>query len=189
MIHSVKKTAYVLGILAICATAEITLAQQSVPPSAPPPTFGGSGTTTYLSQFANPALLGSLYLTPQWPMTGYYPLYPGSLSRAIPGDGVLVGPLRLHPHMGVAQMYTDNVFRTNSNKISDFLTTLAERPTMFDTFLGGLFLDSAVISEGFSKWRLSAYGYREKGPPQFVSDDDCPFQDSATARRSCRRGF
>lgn len=125
MIHSVKKTAYVLGILAICATAEIAFAQQSVPPSAPPPTFGGSGTTTYLSQFANPALLGSLYLTPQWPMTGYYPLYPGSLSRVIPGDGVLVGPLRLHPHMGVAQMYTDNVFRTNSNRISDFLTTLA----------------------------------------------------------------
>jgi hypothetical protein len=27
--------------------------------------------------------------------------------------------------MGVAQMYTDNVFRTNSNRISDFVTTLA----------------------------------------------------------------
>jgi hypothetical protein len=27
--------------------------------------------------------------------------------------------------MGVAQMYTDNVFRTNSNRTSDFLTTLA----------------------------------------------------------------
>jgi hypothetical protein len=58
-------------------------------------------------------------------MTGYYPHFPGNFSQVIPGDGVLVGPLRLHPHMGVAQMYTDNVFRTNSNRVSDFLTTLA----------------------------------------------------------------
>lgn len=86
--------------------------------------FGASG-TTFLSQFADPALLGSLYLTPQWPMTGYYPLYPGTLAGALPGNGVLVGPLQLHPHMGVAQMYTDNVFRTNSNRTSDFLTTLS----------------------------------------------------------------
>ncbi len=79
----------------------------------------------FLSQFANPALLGSLYLTPQWPMTGYYPIFPGNMAQPIPGDGVVVGPLQVHPHMGVAQMYTDNVFRTNSNKTSDFLTTLA----------------------------------------------------------------
>ena len=128
MIHSVKKTASALGILTICATAEITLAQQSVPPSDPsqsPASIVGASGSTYLSRFTNPAVLGSLYLTPQWPMTGYYPLYPGIFSRVIPGDGVLVGPLRLHPHMGVAQMYTDNVFRTNSNRTSDFLTTLA----------------------------------------------------------------
>ncbi|MFO0776114.1 MAG: outer membrane beta-barrel protein [Nitrospira sp.] len=79
----------------------------------------------FVSPFANPTVLGSLYLTPQWPRTGYYPIYPGSLSNTIPGDGIVVGPLRLHPHMGVAQMYTDNVFRTNSNKTSDFLTTLS----------------------------------------------------------------
>jgi len=112
------------------ATANMTLAQQPAPPSAPPqspvPTFGtGASGMTFLSQFANPALVGSLYLTPYWPMTGYYPVYPGRLAQALPGDGVLVGPLRLHPHMGVAQMYTDNVFRTNSNKTSDFLTTLS----------------------------------------------------------------
>jgi Putative beta-barrel porin 2 len=58
-------------------------------------------------------------------MTGYYPIYPGSFSKPIPDDGIVVGPLRLHPHMGVAQMYTDNVFRTTSNKTSDFLTTLS----------------------------------------------------------------
>ncbi|MEQ1846329.1 MAG: outer membrane beta-barrel protein, partial [Nitrospira sp.] len=117
-----------MGILATVATAELTLAQQSGPPIDSAVSrgslFGASG-TMFLSQFANPALMGSLYLTPQWPMTGYYSIYPGSLPAALPGDGVLVGPLRLHPHMGVAQMYTDNVFRTNSNKTSDFLTTLS----------------------------------------------------------------
>jgi hypothetical protein len=87
-------------------------------------TEGASG-MTYVSQFANPAVRGSLYLIPQWPMTGYYPVFPTGLSRAFPGEGVLVGPLRLHPHMGVAQMFTDNVFRTNSNKTSDFVTNLS----------------------------------------------------------------
>ncbi len=128
MIRFVQITACAIGILAILATAEMTLAQPVLPsasPLSPTPTFGGAGTAMYLSQFANPALLGSLYLTPQWPMTGYYPIFPGSWSPVIHGDGVLVGPLRLHPHMGVAQMYTDNVFRTNSNKTSDFMTTFA----------------------------------------------------------------
>ena len=37
---------------------------------------------------------------------------------------MLAGPVRLHPFMGVAEMYTDNVFRTNSKR-SDFFTTLA----------------------------------------------------------------
>lgn len=58
-------------------------------------------------------------------MTGYYSIYPGSRPETLSGNGVLVGPLQVHPHMGVAQMYTDNVFRTNSNKTSDFLTTLS----------------------------------------------------------------
>jgi hypothetical protein len=44
----------------------------------------------------------------------------------------------------------------------------AERPDMFDTFLGGLFLNGPEISEDFSKWRFSAYAYREKDPLQFV---------------------
>ncbi len=128
LIHAVQLIASAIGILATLATAELTLAQQSTPPIDSSVSrgslFGASG-TTFLSQFANPALVGSLYLTPHWPMTGYYPIFPGSVSKAFRGDGVLVGPLRLHPHMGVAQMYTDNVFRTNSNKTSDFLTTLS----------------------------------------------------------------
>ena len=107
--------------------AERTWAQQSGLPSglpqAPAGMWGGQG-WGWLSQFANPALVGSLYLTPEWPLTGYYPLYPGGFAQVIPDDGVLVGPLRLHPFVGVAQMYTDNVFRTNTNRTGDFLTTL-----------------------------------------------------------------
>ena len=97
--------------------------EASVPPQNPVPSVGGMG-FYYLSQYANPALRGALYLTPEWPLTGYYPLYPGGLTHAIPDDGLLVGPLRLHPFMGVAQMYTDNVFRTNTNTKGDFVTTL-----------------------------------------------------------------
>ena len=64
-------------------------------------------------------------MTPNWPKTGYYPLYPGSFSRPIAEDGLLVGPARLHPMLGIAELYTDNVFRTNANRRSDFATTLA----------------------------------------------------------------
>jgi Putative beta-barrel porin 2 len=128
MIRSLQAGACVIGVLAILATTELTLAQQPVVPGDPFQTqaFAQSASGfTYLSQFANPALLGSLYLTPQWPMTGYYPLFPGGLVQAFRADGVMAGPVRLNPHMGVAQMYTDNAFRTNSNKISDYVTTLA----------------------------------------------------------------
>ena len=126
--HSSQIVACSMAVLSTLTAVGTPLAQQSatlntfsVSSGAP---FGASG-TMFLSQFANPALLGSLYLTPQWPMTGYYPIFPGSLPEAFPREGVSVGPLRLHPHMGVAQMYTDNVFRTNGNKTSDFLTTLS----------------------------------------------------------------
>ena len=64
-------------------------------------------------------------MTPNWPKTGYYRLYPGSFSRPITEAGILVGPVRLHPMMGIAELYTDNVFRTNANRRSDFATTLA----------------------------------------------------------------
>jgi hypothetical protein len=128
LIRFIQIAACAIGILAMLATAERTLAQQSAQPSAPPQdpvVTGNASGNTFISQFANPALRGSLYLTPQWPMTGYYPFFPGALAQVLPSDGVLVGPLRLRPHMGVAQMYTDNVFRTNSNRTSDFVTNLA----------------------------------------------------------------
>jgi hypothetical protein len=95
----------------------------SVLPQSQVSLLGGAGYSV-LSQFANPALVGALYLTPAWPLTGYYPLYPGSFSQIIPDDGLLVGPVRLHPFMGVAEMYTDNVLRTHDNRRSDFSTTL-----------------------------------------------------------------
>jgi Putative beta-barrel porin 2 len=121
-------TACAIGIVAICVSADVALAQESPGPTLslqnPVSVVGASGWAN-VSQYANPAILGSLYLTPKWPMTGYYSHYPGNLTEAFPGDGVSAGPLRVHPHMGVAHMYTDNVFRTNSNKRGDFLTTLA----------------------------------------------------------------
>ena len=101
------------------------LAQEAQPLISPDNISGGGGFAMF-SQFTNPALLGALYQMPNWPMTGYYPLYPGALLPIIPNDGIrLQEPLKLHPMMGVAQMWTDNVFRSNTNKKSDFFTTLA----------------------------------------------------------------
>ena len=122
----------IISVLNICIgwalCVDNTWAQQPVAPSVLPqsqvPVSNGSG-YYFLSQYADPALRGALYLTPDWPLSGYYPLYPGGLSQVIPDDRLLVGPLKLHPFMGVAQMYTDNVFRTNTNRTSDFLTTLS----------------------------------------------------------------
>ena len=88
------------------------------------PSSGGQG-DLWLSQFANPALVGSLYGTPAFPLTGYYPSYPGSFTPIIPEDGISLGPVVLHPHMGFAEMYTDNVFRTADRRISDFSHTLS----------------------------------------------------------------
>lgn len=64
-------------------------------------------------------------MTPDWPKTGYYPLYPGSFLQPIEEDGISVGPARLHPMLGIAELYTDNVFRTNADRRSDFATTYA----------------------------------------------------------------
>jgi len=89
------------------------------------PTLTGGQGNLWLSQFANPSLLGGLYMTPMFPWTGMYPIYPGSLSPILSQEeAVKAGPLRLHPFMGVAEMFTDNVFRTPT-KTSDVATTLA----------------------------------------------------------------
>lgn len=84
---------------------------------------GGQG-YLWLSQFANPGILGALYQTPTFPYTGLYSLYPGNLLPAMQEEGVRSGPITFHPHLGVAEMYTDNVLRTPTKK-GDFFTTLA----------------------------------------------------------------
>src|SRR5687768_5448747 len=94
------------------------LAQQStgstVQPAISTPIYGGQG-ILWLSQFANPTLVGSLDLTPASLLSRFYPLFPGVFVSPIEEDGVTIDSLVLHPHIGVAEMYTDNVFRTNAN--------------------------------------------------------------------------
>lgn len=85
--------------------------------------FGGQG-YMWLSQFANPGVLGALYMTPSFPWTGLYPIYPSGYIPIFREEGVQAGPFILHPFMGVAEMYTDNVFRAGA-KQSDFITTVA----------------------------------------------------------------
>lgn len=114
-------------VMTLIATPSKGLCQQSSSLIVPGPrtlSMGGQG-WAWFSQFANPALVGGLYMTPDWPKTGYYPIYPGAFSRPIEEAGIAVGPARLHPTLGVAEIYTDNVFRTNAGRRSDFATTLA----------------------------------------------------------------
>lgn len=93
------------------------------PPTGSGSVFGGQG-YMWLSQFANPGVLGALYLTPTFPWTGLYPIYPSGYIPISGEEGIQAGPLILHPFMGMAEMYTDNVFRTGT-KQSDFITTVA----------------------------------------------------------------
>lgn len=91
----------------------------------PFPISGGTG-AVWLSQYANPALVGALYQMPNWPLTGYYTPFPQTALPLIPAEGIkLFGSLKLNPMMGVAQMYTDNVFRTNRDTKSDTFTTIS----------------------------------------------------------------
>ena len=101
--------------------------QQSSGSTSQPSALGnirGSQGYLWLSQFANPGILGALYQTPTFPHTGIYPLYPGNFVNVIQQEGIEAGPILLHPHIGVAEMYTDNVLRTPTKR-SDFFTTVA----------------------------------------------------------------
>ncbi|MBH0196879.1 MAG: outer membrane beta-barrel protein [Nitrospira sp.] len=129
LIHGFRRSLRALVFLVILAGLCQQQAGESMAQEAPPSTsmqgniFGGMG-NYWLSQFANPALRGALYQTPDWPMTGYYPIYPGANLPVLSDDGVRLGPINVHPLMGVAQMYTDNVFRTRA-KAGDFFTTIS----------------------------------------------------------------
>ncbi len=53
------------------------------------------------------------------------------------GDGLKAGPVQLHPFLGVSEVYTDNVFKRDTNTKSDFLTTIAPGLQAFMPFGGG----------------------------------------------------
>jgi hypothetical protein len=113
----------ILAAVAPCPALSQQTGEGSVQPLPQGRTLGGQG-YLWLSQFANPGILGALYQTPTFPYTGIYPLYPGNFVNVIQQEGIEAGPVVLHPHIGVAEMFTDNVLRT-STKRSDFFTTVA----------------------------------------------------------------
>lgn len=135
--HTLKRARYFLfsglfGMLCLVVAQEFIFnpstvsAQQAsaiTPPTGSSSVFGGQG-YMWLSQFANPGVLGALYLTPSFPWTGLYPIYPTGYIPIVQEEGVKVGSLTLHPFMGMAELYTDNVLRTQ-RKESDFITTVA----------------------------------------------------------------
>jgi hypothetical protein len=53
------------------------------------------------------------------------PLRVPNFIQFLPGDGLKVGRVQIHPFLGVAEVFTDNVFSANEQKQSDFLTTIA----------------------------------------------------------------
>ena len=79
-------------LIALCLVVLATVApfpawsqqtgEGSVQPLPQGRTLGGQG-YLWLSQFANPGILGALYQTPTFPYTGIYPLYPGNFVNAI----------------------------------------------------------------------------------------------------------
>jgi len=72
------------------------------------------------------------FLTQQARFTNVqYSIYPSGFDLAIPlieTGNIMAGPLAVHPHFGIAQSYTDNVFRTDTPfgvRKSDWYQTLA----------------------------------------------------------------
>lgn len=43
----------------------------------------------------------------------------------LPGDGIRAGSFRVHLFLGAAEVYTDNAFRNNTNRQSDFIHTVS----------------------------------------------------------------
>lgn len=60
-----------------------------------------------------------------------YNIYPSGFDLNVPlitGGNIKAGPLLIHPHMGIAESYTDNVARTDhgfGGRVSDWYTTYA----------------------------------------------------------------
>jgi hypothetical protein len=53
------------------------------------------------------------------------PLRQTIFREVLPGDGLKVGRVEVRPFFGTAEVFTDNVFRTKTNKEHDFLTAIA----------------------------------------------------------------
>lgn len=45
----------------------------------------------------------------------------------LPGKGLEVGPVQLHPSLGAAGLYVDNAFKTDTNRRSDFIYIIAPK--------------------------------------------------------------
>jgi hypothetical protein len=53
------------------------------------------------------------------------PLRQTLFREPLPGEGLKVGKVQIHPFLGTAEVFTDNVFRTKTNREHDFLTAIA----------------------------------------------------------------
>jgi hypothetical protein len=53
------------------------------------------------------------------------PLRQTIFREPLPGEGLKVGKVQIHPFLGTAEVFTDNVFRTKTNREHDFLTAIA----------------------------------------------------------------
>src|SRR5210317_1545172 len=56
---------------------------------------------------------------------GQRPLRQTIFRNFLPGEGLKVGRVQVHPFLGTAEVFTDNVFRTKTNREHDFLTAIA----------------------------------------------------------------
>ena len=83
------------------------------------------------------------FLTQQARFTNVqYNIYPSGLDLAVPlieTGNIMAGPLAVHPHFGIAQSYTDNVFRTDT-------TFGGRRPDWYQTLAPGLQLQLPFLS-------------------------------------------
>ncbi|MDA0737483.1 MAG: outer membrane beta-barrel protein [Nitrospirae bacterium] len=59
------------------------------------------------------------------PFTGAWNPAPGDFTAIFPGKGVVLGPFRIHPFLGLGETFTDNVFRSKNNRKSDFIHFLS----------------------------------------------------------------
>ena len=64
------------------------------------------------------------------------PLRRAIFREFLPGDGLKVGRVQIHPFVGVAQSFTDNVFQTNTKRRSDYGTAIAPGIQAYLPFAG-----------------------------------------------------